>query len=823
MKSCFLKIIILLVLPTNHLFALVRYVDANGTNPDSPYTNWVTAATNIQDAINVAEAGDMVLVTNGVYQYGSFPELGSNRVYIAKSLTVQSVNGPAVTLILGDQLPGTINGTNAVRCVYMSAGVLSGFTLTNGATPNIDGFGGGVYCSSYECVVSNCLITGNSAYLDGGGVNSGEVINCILSGNEVGDFQSDGGGGAHGSLLINCLLTRNYSASTAGAAEQCTLINCTVVSNSAAGNVGAVETSTLKNTIVYYNYSHYTNADVASGDECSNCCASFLNDVGIGIFTNAPLFVNPAAGNYHLLPWSPCINAGNNSFITNINVGNNPLITDRTDLDGKPRIVGGIVDIGAYEFQSSPHFVSLAGTNPVAPFTNWLTAATNIQDAIDAANTGDLIVVSNGTYQSGATLVDEYTLPNRIVIDKAVTVQSVNGATATIIAGSRAVQQSDSTSIRCAYLANGSVLSGFTLTNGATQSSGDTSNDESGGGVWCESASAMVTNCVLMGNSAFAYGGAAYQGTFDNCLIISNSANTGGGLYGCVANHSLFSSNVAIDGSGGGAYSNFLNNCILLYNRAISMGGGAYRSTLINCTVVSNTASAIGGGVAGGSATNCVVFDNSSPDATPSNWSAELMSYCDTKPLPESGFDNLTNDPAFVDPAAGNFQLQSNSPCINSGENLVVTSSTDFSGNPRIVGGTVDMGAYEYQTPTSLVGYAWLQQYGLPSNGSVDAVDLDGTGFDVYQDWIAGLNPTNPASVLAVLPPVPVNNANDGVTVTWQSVPGINYFIQRGSDLAAQPAFTTIQSNVVGQAGSTSYTDTNAVGTGPYFYRVGVP
>src|SRR5258707_653804 len=92
--------------------AAVRYVNINSPSPSPPYTSWSTAATNIQQAVDAALSGDEIVVTNGVNQTGGRAVYGaiSNRVAVTKPLTLRSVNGPEVTVILGYEVPGTIFG-----------------------------------------------------------------------------------------------------------------------------------------------------------------------------------------------------------------------------------------------------------------------------------------------------------------------------------------------------------------------------------------------------------------------------------------------------------------------------------------------------------------------------------------------------------------------------------------------------------------------------------------------------------------------------------------------------------------------------------------
>jgi len=504
--------------------------------------------------------------------------------------------------------------------------------------------------------------------------------------------------------------------------------------------------------------------------------------------------------------------------------------------------------LSAFNSLAMTRYVDLNSLNPSPPYTNWSTAATVIQDAVDVASAGDLVLVTNGVYQEGGHVF--YGVTNRVAVTAPVTVQSVNGPLVTAIRGFQVPTSVNGTNaIRCVYLTNSAALIGFTLTNGATRTGTIyfQFTFAIGGGVFGEGSSSIVSNCILIGNAAYLAGGGAYNATLNNCSLISNvvysfNGGVGGGAESCVLNGCSVASNSAAgngggtsDGtlnnchlignsarvSGGGAQGGTLNGCILSGNTA-NGGGGAYLSKLNNCILTRNTAVTSGGGAQYSTTlNNCIVYYNTAP--VDSNWSAMIggitLNYCCTTPLP-SGPGNITNEPAFVDFLKGNLRLQSNSPCINAGFNAYTTNSTDLDENPRILGGTVDIGAYEFQTPASVISYAWLQQYDLPIDGSADHADSDSDGMDNWKEWICGTDPTNHFSVLRLLSPTV---SPGSVVVSWQSVSQRHYSLQRATNLGTPSYFETLVTNFPGQTGTTTYIDATPIDARHFFYRVSVP
>lgn len=396
-------------------------------------------------------------------------------------------------------------------------------------------------------------------------------------------------------------------------------------------------------------------------------------------------------------------------------------------------------------------FVCPGSTNSVPPFTNWATAAADIQQAVNAAAAGDDVVVTNGIYGS-------------VNVDKPLLLRSVNGPKVTII---DPVRQS-----RCAWLTNGASLAGFWLRHGAA--------DVFGGGVFCASSDVYLTNCMITDNSVYSY------------------------------------SNGLVMGSGGGVYGGTLYNCVVVSNTAAAVGGGAIASTLYNCTVTGNHADRRAGGVYNTAATNSIVYSNTAM-LPYDNYDLAQFDHCCTTPMPTNGVGNITNAPQFVNYAGGDLRQNGVSPCIDAGDNSAVATSIDLAGYPRITRGTVDMGAYEFPGTNAIAFYGWVQHHGIVIDGTTDYDDPDGDGMNNWQEWVCYTCPTNRLMYLHLVSVVPVGA---DVAVTWTSTTGVKYFLERSTNPTSP--FTLIATNLMGLLSEFVYTDTNAAGRGPFYYRVGV-
>ncbi len=268
-------------------------------------------------------------------------------------------------------------GPTVTNCTFTgnAAQVFGGGMLNRWSSPTLnncvfrenlsDNHGGGMSNVTSTPTLTNCTFSGNRAVMAGGMHNfiGGDptLTNCTFIGNTARWY----GGGMRNKdwsspTLTNCTFSRNAVTDLNGSGgamrnvnwSSPTLTNCTFAANSATYG------STL--ACGSYQQSEPSNLELTNcilwdgGDEIWNEDNSVIritySDVqggwpGTGNINANPLFVDSAIGDYHLLPGSPCINAGDPGYIA---------LPGETDLDGKPRVIAGRIDMGVYEFNHIP-------------------------------------------------------------------------------------------------------------------------------------------------------------------------------------------------------------------------------------------------------------------------------------------------------------------------------------------------------------------------------------------------------------------------------------------------------------------------------------
>ncbi|GAF87033.1 unnamed protein product, partial [marine sediment metagenome] len=255
---------------------------------------------------------------------------------------------------------------------------------------NVANDGGGAFLKGTSSfVLQNCTFIGNRAAKGmGGGIhgyikNTYSLVNCRFVGNSA---RHNGGGvfnsGESKATLANCVFIGNSSIHGAGGMSNlpdkkgpsyARLTNCTFMANSSGVTTGGFfsrgeNSSTLSNCILWSNTDRDSSLESAQvyceGAVINNCCIQGWTGKlgGTGNFGDAPLFIDfdgpdntigTEDDNLRLKPGSPCINAGDNAALPTDKLDfdsdvdpNEPI---PFDIDGKPRILNGIVDIGAYE------------------------------------------------------------------------------------------------------------------------------------------------------------------------------------------------------------------------------------------------------------------------------------------------------------------------------------------------------------------------------------------------------------------------------------------------------------------------------------------
>jgi len=272
--------------------------------------------------------------------------------------------------------------------------------------------GGGIHLygkwpTLVECTFSgNCAKRGGAVYYADGSYP--RVTNCIFSGNSA----EEEGGAMYseysGPMLMNCMVTDNSACWGGGIFNKgsgTTLLNCTFAANSGSDGSAIAFDSYLQNWPSNIGVTNCILWD--SGNEIWNNDGSTItinySDVhkgwpGEGNIDVDPCFVCQNSGDYHLLPDSPCIDAGDPSYQYDPN---------EADLDGRPRVIAGRIDIGAYETPIPAEARILPRTINLASKGNWITCYIWLPDDYDVANIEPNSVLLEGDIQPEQFTVDE--------------------------------------------------------------------------------------------------------------------------------------------------------------------------------------------------------------------------------------------------------------------------------------------------------------------------------------------------------------------------------------------------------------------------------
>ena len=437
----------------------------------------------------------------------------------------------------------------------------------------------------------------------------------------------------------------------------------------------------------------------------------------------------------------------------------------------------------------------------------------SIQAAVNAANAGDTVLVSSGTYNE-----------HNIQINKSMTVVSVGGPTNTIVDS-----QHNGKGFIVTPPVSGTVnIIGFTIQNGQTL------DYDAGGAVDVTSGYCRISRCIIQGVS----------GPSDYSYMPINNNN---GTNNVLVDSCIVRSNFAANGAGIGSCT--VSNCWIYNNTGGNNCGALWDCNATNCTICGNGGGYLSnpwtvGGANGGNYDNCIFWNNLPSYNNQELYQPSSVSYCIVMGG-YSGTGNLSSDPLFVNAASGNFSLQTNSPALGAGDPAIrkPNGSRSDIGASGDISGPVPVSIL--RQPAGETGY-WgmsasfsVQVQGIPpfsyqwfvdgfpitwaTNATLTLTNLDSTDAGSYTVTISNVvNSVTSAPALLIVNPAGISlGLYAGVTVS--GVVGRTYGIQYSTNVSATNSWTAVTNLTLTQPVQTwvdTAVDTHAAGNVGRFYRV---
>jgi hypothetical protein len=703
----------------------------------------------LRDAISAAASGDKIN-----FNLSSYPRtitLTSGELLINKNLIIQ---GPGANQL-------TINGNHASRVFHTVTDVtLSGLTITNGSAADFGGGvfhenglltvtkcvvfgnqttggnsrGGGLYVGASlslrdSTVSQNSAANGSGIYSENsyyGGINN--FVSATISRSTIDhNTASVVGGGIYATVTIQMGdSTIAYNSAAVGGGVYTNIISgqdsarldfCTVTGNSANPNSGGGVFA-----IANYPYFSLRNSIVAFQQGGGNIVASssWLDEGGNVATDDLNLNLDPSGLQFNGGPTKTiALLAGSSAIDTAVPpYGASDFGTDGTmlkDQRGGDRPAGSNRDIGAYEYNPSACATVVTNTNDSGPGSLRCAIASAFTDGTItfAPNVGPQISLTSG----------------ELLIQKDLTIQGP---------GAKVLTVSGSSLSRVFFVRGAQVtMSGLTIANGMAPIIGGSS----GAGIFVSSLSSYILTpgrlalsaCTVTGNQAPDYGGlGAGIGIVGGSLVINNCS---------ISNNHVLPQSDGVGFYGGGI--GFRLADITIVNTTISgntsvYGGGiglrdtdaTHHITITNSTISGNAATLSGGGVYSFAASpvlgSTLIALNSAPsgpdimtDANPNiggnptvssagyNLIGTAVGYVwingagDQLGVANPGLQLDPNNQPLLKDNGGltpTIALVPGSPAIDRGfADASLTTDQRGAGFARVIGGAVDVGAFEVQ------------------------------------------------------------------------------------------------------------------------------